>query len=137
MVKQYCVHCHNTKKKKGKVNFQEALGEQLLIRNGKLWLRALDQIKSSAQGHIDQVIDSCGFDGESAVHIGRNAPFLAIREAVEHLHPDLLVMGTVSRGNFAGFLVGNTAERLLDHVDCSLLTVKPEDFVCPVAMPAD
>ncbi|MEE8468967.1 MAG: universal stress protein [Planctomycetota bacterium] len=96
---------------------------------------ALDQIKSTAQSHIDRVIDSCGFDGESAVHIGRNAPFLAIREAVEHLHPDLLVMGTVSQGGFAGFLVGNTAERLLDRVDCSILTVKPADFVCPLAMP--
>ena len=58
----------------------------------------------------------------------------AIREAVEHLHPDLLVMGTVSRGGLAGFLIGNTAERLLDRVDCSLLTVKPNEFVSPVGL---
>jgi universal stress protein E len=42
------------------------------------------------------------------------------------------VMGTISRGGIPGVLVGNTAERLLPRLDCSLLTVKPEDFVCPV-----
>lgn len=92
----------------------------------------LDAIKTAAQSEIDGVLSATPFDGESVVHVGRNAPALAIREAVEHFHPDLLVMGTVSRGGIAGFLVGNTAERLLDRVDCSLLTVKPEDFVCPV-----
>lgn len=95
----------------------------------------LDAIKAAAQTHIDVVLNDSVFDGESAVHSGRRAPHAAIREAVEHLHPDLLVMGTVSRGGIAGFLVGNTAERLLDRVDCSLLTVKPEDFVCPLNPP--
>ena len=28
--------------------------------------------------------------------------------------------------------VGDTAERLMERVDCSLLTVKPEDFITPV-----
>lgn len=94
----------------------------------------LDALKSKAQSRIDGVISATSFDGESLVHVGRNTPSLAIREAVEHFQPDLLVMGTVSRGGIAGFLVGNTAERLLDRVDCSLLTVKPEDFVCPVGL---
>jgi len=46
MFKTYCLQCHNAQKKKGKVNFEAALGELPLVRNGKLWLRALDQIKS-------------------------------------------------------------------------------------------
>jgi len=29
-------------------------------------------------------------------------------------------------------LIGNTAERLLTQISCSLLAVKPADFVCPV-----
>jgi len=43
-------------------------------------------------------------------------------------------MGTISRAGIAGLLVGNTAERLLDQLDCSLLTVKPGDFVSPVGL---
>jgi universal stress protein E len=57
-----------------------------------------------------------------------------IREAVNHLDPDLLVMGTISRAGLAGVLIGSTAERLLDRVDCSILAVKPEDFVSPVTL---
>jgi nucleotide-binding universal stress UspA family protein len=42
-------------------------------------------------------------------------------------------MGTVCRTGIPGLIIGNTAERVLDVVDCSVLTVKPEGFVSPVA----
>jgi nucleotide-binding universal stress UspA family protein len=45
---------------------------------------------------------------------------------------DLLVMGTVCRTGISGVLLGNTAETVLDQVDCSLLTVKPSGFASPV-----
>ena len=45
---------------------------------------------------------------------------------------DLLVMGTVCRTGIAGFLIGNTAEEVLNQVDCSVLTRKLEGFVTPV-----
>jgi nucleotide-binding universal stress UspA family protein len=47
---------------------------------------------------------------------------------------DLLVMGTVCRTGLAGFFIGNTAEKVLSEVDCSVLTVKPEGFVTPVTL---
>jgi universal stress protein E len=43
-------------------------------------------------------------------------------------------MGTVSRAGIAGLLIGNTAEKVLPQVDCSMLTVKPEGFVTPVKL---
>lgn len=46
---------------------------------------------------------------------------------------DLVVMGTVSRGGLSGLLTGNTAERVLNSLPCSILAVKPEDFVSPVS----
>lgn len=45
---------------------------------------------------------------------------------------DLLVMGTLSRSGLAGLLIGNTAEKVLNTVGCSVLTVKPAGFVSPV-----
>ncbi|MCP3920214.1 MAG: universal stress protein [bacterium] len=95
----------------------------------------LKGIRSRVRGAIDRTLETAGFGGEPNVHVSRGIPSAAIREAVEHLQPDLLVMGTVSRGGIAGFLVGNTAEKLMERVDCSLLAVKPEDFVCPVQVP--
>jgi universal stress protein E len=47
---------------------------------------------------------------------------------------DLIVMGTVSRAGIAGLLIGNTAEKVLQQVDCSMLTVKPNGFVTPVQL---
>lgn len=47
---------------------------------------------------------------------------------------DLLVMGTVCRTGLAGFFIGNTAEKVLSEVNCSVLTVKPEGFITPVTL---
>lgn len=40
----------------------------------------------------------------------------------------LLVMGAVSRSALKRFFIGNTAERVLDRVDCDVLVVKPRHF---------
>ncbi|MGE0113514.1 MAG: universal stress protein [Steroidobacteraceae bacterium] len=45
---------------------------------------------------------------------------------------DLLVMGAVSRRGLKRIFIGNTAERVLDAVNCDLLVIKPRDFKCPV-----
>ena len=66
------------------------------------------------------------------VQIACTSPIRAILGEVRRVDPDLLVMGTVSRWGIARRLLGNTAERVLERVDCSLLTVKPEEFVSPV-----
>ena len=48
------------------------------------------------------------------------------------LQVDLIVMGTLARAGIPGFIMGNTAETILNHLDCSVLAVKPEGFVTPV-----
>ncbi len=47
---------------------------------------------------------------------------------------DILVMGTVARGGIPGLLIGNTAERVLRKVTCSVLAMKPDGFVSPVRL---
>jgi nucleotide-binding universal stress UspA family protein len=70
---------------------------------------------------------------EPETHLVRGAPSTAICEAVSHLAPDLLVLGAVSRGATPAHLVGDTAERVLVRAGCSLLFLKPDDFVSPLA----
>lgn len=43
-----------------------------------------------------------------------------------------MVMGTVARTGISGFFIGNTAEKILRNVNCSVLTVKPDSFETPV-----
>lgn len=44
----------------------------------------------------------------------------------------VLVMGAVSRSGLKRLFIGNTAERVLDAIDCDVLVVKSPSFKCPV-----
>jgi nucleotide-binding universal stress UspA family protein len=56
---------------------------------------------------------------------GRNAAATIIEFAKE-FKPDLIVMGTRGKGNLERFILGSTAEAVLRHVSCPVLTVGPE-----------
>jgi universal stress protein E len=96
--------------------------------------RAYEQRQhAEAVTEIQAVLAGGPFAGKAVLHVGLTSPTQAVLEGIERLHPGLVVMGTISRGGIPGLLMGNTAERLIDRIDCALLTVKPDDFVCPVA----
>jgi universal stress protein E len=71
------------------------------------------------------------------LHLVEGYPDVCIPELIMAQGIDLLVMGTVCRTGIAGFLIGNTAEEVLNQVDCSVLTVKPEGFKTPVTLQDD
>lgn len=73
-------------------------------------------------------------DGAARVHLIEGDADVVIPEFAKTQNVDLLVMGTVCRIGIPGFFIGNTAEKILDKVDCSVLTVKPEGFVSPVGL---
>ena len=73
-------------------------------------------------------------DLKSQVYMLKGEPGHLIPELAAKLEVGLIVMGTVSRTGVAGLLIGNTAERILRQVDCSVLTVKPDGFVTPVRL---
>jgi universal stress protein E len=52
----------------------------------------------------------------------------------KRIEADLVVMGTVARTGVPGFIMGNTAETILNQIDCSVLAVKPPGFITPVTL---
>ncbi|MCK5810886.1 MAG: universal stress protein [Cocleimonas sp.] len=46
----------------------------------------------------------------------------------------LVMLGMLSRTGLVGFFIGNTAEKILDDLDCSVVTVKPNSFVSPITL---
>ena len=64
-------------------------------------------------------------------------PGHAISELAKKQGIDLIVMGTIARTGVVGALMGNTAEQVLDRATCSVLTIKPNDFISPVTLPAE
>jgi universal stress protein E len=71
---------------------------------------------------------------ETQFTLRRGEPAEVIPEFVVAEGIDLVVMGTVARAGLAGMLIGNTAERVLRKLPCSVLTVKPNGFVSPVRL---
>ncbi|WP_172959719.1 universal stress protein [Thiomicrorhabdus aquaedulcis] len=47
---------------------------------------------------------------------------------------DLIVMGTLGRSGLPGLVIGNTAETILEQIQCSVLAVKPSGFVSPITV---
>ena len=67
-------------------------------------------------------------------HILEGSAGRFLPEFAEQHQIDLIVMGTVCRTGIPGFFIGNTAEKILHRIDCSVLAVKPDGFVSPVQL---
>ena len=64
-------------------------------------------------------------------HVLKGKPSVEIQRLANQVDVDLIVMGTLGHHK-KGFLIGNTAENILNSVYCSILAVKPEGFVSPL-----
>jgi|GEM_PF-3441337 len=51
-------------------------------------------------------------------------PEVTIPEIVKSTFSDLLVMGCVRRKGLSGMMIGNTAEKILDEINCEVLVLK-------------
>jgi nucleotide-binding universal stress UspA family protein len=68
------------------------------------------------------------------LHTPKGAARKAIPELAKELQVDCVVMGTVARTGVSGLFMGNTAETILDQLECSVLAIKPPGFVTPVTL---
>ena len=66
------------------------------------------------------------------IHLLKGPATQLIPQVAQEQNIDLIIMGTVARTGISGFFIGNTAESVLNKVDSSVLTVKPDGFVSPV-----
>jgi len=53
--------------------------------------------------------------------------------AAERIEAGVVVMGAVSRSGLKRLFVGSTAERMIDHLGCDVLVLKPAGFKSPVS----
>ena len=114
-------------------------GEHLLRVRSRMSSETMNQLANQTRE-----IHRKGFDGlignyqlknlNHRLHLIKGDPAEQIIDLAAQHAIDLLVMGTVCRTGVAGFFIGNTAENVLQQVECSLLAVKPEGFVSPVRL---
>ncbi len=108
----------------GRLDYFAGDAEKLLNESENMHLRWLDDllVRFSMEDirHREQVIR--GWADEAIPTYAREKDI------------DLIVMGTVCRTGIPGFFIGNTAEKILHKVDCSVLAVKPDGFQTPVSL---
>jgi len=71
---------------------------------------------------------------EPKLHLVKGSARKEIPALVNKIEADLVIMGTVARTGVPGFIMGNTAETILNQIDCSVIAVKPPGFITPVTL---
>jgi universal stress protein E len=84
-------------------------------------------VKKKLHDQLGQVGDRSPQVGVQ-VHVVEGQPDEAILQAIDDLKINLVVMGTAARSGVQRIVLGNTAERLISHMRCSLIAVKGPHF---------
>ena len=70
--------------------------------------------------------------GPKRTHMRAGNPAEEITDLAEEIDAGVVVMGAVSRSGLKRLFIGSTAERVIDHLKCDVLVIKPDDFKTPV-----
>lgn len=81
-------------------------------------------LEKSHRQALDALASEAGVDPAAARMIEGDA-IACLEQLVQDEDVDLLVMGALSRGKLAEFIIGSTAERILHSAGCDILLVKP------------
>lgn len=94
--------------------------------------RRRDAVREAHERAVAELVDRRSDSPRWTVHVVEGPASPVISDVVRRLRITSLVIGTVARSGLSGLVMGNTAERLIDDVRCSLVAVKPDDFVSPL-----
>ncbi len=107
---------------------------------GNVWIKVSDDelirtahaAQSEHRAGLESIVKKSGIQGKLQVHHVRGRADQMIPKYVADREIDILVMGTVARTGIHGFIMGNTAENIVQKLGCSLLALKPNGFISPV-----
>jgi len=84
---------------------------------------------------VNTLVASFDLSGiEHSVIVQKGDPGDMIINYAEKNNIDLIIMGTVGRSGLLGMLIGSTAEKVIERVNCSVLTIKPAIFKSPITI---
>jgi universal stress protein E len=81
-------------------------------------------LEHSRRQALDRLAAQAGLDPAAAQMI-EGDPVHGLEGHIEGTGADLVVLGALTRGKLADFIIGSTAERLLHRAGCDLLLIKP------------
>ncbi len=110
-------------------------GEEFLLTRTSLkdFLRLLNEVHERFTKLLDTFLQKHGTSAQAKnVHMLKGSTDHILPTFIHEQQVDLVVMGTVARRGAAGWVIGNTAEQMLDRIECSLLALKTDNFECPI-----
>ncbi|AWK41963.1 universal stress protein UspE [Photorhabdus laumondii subsp. laumondii] len=69
---------------------------------------------------------------EKYTHIHEGLPESVIPQMCDEMNAGIIVLGILGRTGLSAAFLGNTAEHVIDHLKCDILTIKPDGFECPI-----
>ena len=122
------------------------VGEDILYGSARMpeeeIVTYVEEVKQHHKKNLDILITKLiGKLGQQSIeyvkpktHLLKGSAQTEIPAFAQKIKTDLIVMGTVARSGIPGFFIGNTAETILNHTDCSVLAIKPQGFETPVTI---
>lgn len=66
-------------------------------------------------------------------HVKEGLPEEVIQQIATEIDAELVIIGTVGRTGISATLIGNTAEHVIDVLNCDVLAIKPNGYECPLS----
>ncbi|KIE18826.1 universal stress protein UspE [Vibrio sinaloensis] len=72
-----------------------------------------------------------GYDDEQTV-VEQGLPEDIIPEVAQRLNAAMVIIGTTGRTGLSAVFIGNTAEHVIDKINCDVLALKPQGYISPL-----
>ncbi|HIP76277.1 MAG TPA: universal stress protein UspE [Psychromonas hadalis] len=92
-----------------------------------------DKLQILHQKNLLEYADKYKIDAENT-YLKQGLPEDVISDVAEKIDAELVILGTVGRSGLSAALLGQTAEQVIDSLNCDLLAIKPTGFVCPIKL---
>lgn len=90
-------------------------------------------LEKSRQQALNALATNAGLPSNFA-RLAEGNPQTVLESMADSGETDLIVMGGLSRGMISDLLIGSTADKVLRHVDCDVLIVKPPNLKIGVSV---
>ncbi len=70
---------------------------------------------------------------EKRTYVEEGLPEMIIERIADKIDAELVILGTIGRTGISAALIGNTAEHVIDQLNCDVLALKPEGYISPLA----
>lgn len=101
--------------------------------------RVMRQNAANLERLMHRIIGNIGKDTlnylKPQTHLIKGTPHGEVPALIARIEVDPLIMGTVARTGVPGFIAGNTAETILNPIDCSVPAIKMPGSVTSETLP--